>query len=615
MTPASSNPVADARPTEARRPEPPRRRLATRSGVRVVRLLRGGSGEQRWRLGVRIAVIAVFAYGLSGNDYQLQGALTVAAYPAALAVIYSLVLGYTNVFNFAWNAVVGLGAYAFAYAEVGLGANLPAATLLAICISAVASALIVIPSAWMSGFQLALIAIAAGTVFNTALLTFTSVSGGSSGLTIIRRWFELSPLETRSMLIVAVSIMTVACFVVAVVVRGQWGREMVTVGDDEFLAQALGTRVQRVRIVTAAGAGALTGFVASFAVQQSQVALPDAYGLPLLIQVFLVLIVGGRRSIWGPVAASLLIVGLPSYVGGINGNVLTIAFAALVIVTVIARPNGLYGEPIRDRHGLLGGRRATSVGASPSVLPHSDRDVVALEVHDLRKSFGRVTALDGVSFSVSSGEVLGIVGSNGSGKTTLLNCLNGIWRADHGEAVWVDRSGRRVPSRLLTTSALARRRVGRGFQVPRVFEGLTLRDNLRVGLDGHHVHARELLIETALDHWRLRQWADRPVTVLPHGARRWLELARLDLSRATFMLLDEPAAGLTDDEVRFLQNAVDRWRGEGRCVVLVEHNHRFVANVCDRTLVMASGAVVAVGDLEELRREERVRAVIGDRLD
>ena len=97
---------------------------------------------------------------------------------------------------------------------------------------------------------------------------------------------------------------------------GRTGRLLIAAGDDEFLARSLGVRTTRVRVLAAMWAGALTGLVASFSVQQVQVVLPDSYGLPLLIKVFLVLVVGGRRSVWGPVAGSLIVVAIPAYIGG-----------------------------------------------------------------------------------------------------------------------------------------------------------------------------------------------------------------------------------------------------------------------------------------------------------
>jgi branched-chain amino acid transport system permease protein len=592
-----------------------RRLLLLHPTARPVR--RGTFDQERWNWSVRAAVVIVFGWGLLSPSYSLQGALVTAAYPAAVAIAYSLVLGYASVFDFAWNAVVGIGAYAFAFAEQHLGAGPLVGTVLAVVLASILGAVTTLPSAWLSGFQLALVTIAAATVFGAALVSFPSVSGGSSGLPVLTSWFNFSPLDTRAQLGVAIGVVVVTGLAVWATTAGRTGRLLIAAGDDEFLARSLGVRTTRVRVLAAMWAGALTGLVASFSVQQARVALPDSYGLPLLIQVFLVLVVGGRRSVWGPVAGSLIVVAIPAYIGGINGNVLTIVFGLLVVFTVVVRPAGLFQDRMRDRDGVLGallgplrmGRTRFRGTSKTSDL----RLFTGVEAIGLVKSFGAVRALDHVSFKVGPHEVLGIVGPNGSGKTTLLNCLNGIWRLDEGSLRWRCRDGSKTAARASGTIALGRHGVGRSFQTPRVFGGLTLRDNLEVLPGGIRVPPDRM--DAAVADWELGPWASQSVEFLPHGIRRAVEFARLDLSGASVLLLDEPAAGLSDEELARFVLAVRRWRDEGRCVVLVEHNHELVNAVCDRTMVLAAGKVLGVGDLEELRRGEHIREIIGDRLD
>jgi branched-chain amino acid transport system permease protein len=587
-----------------------------RSG-RIVREL-WRQREPAWRLLIRALVIVVFAWGIIGTNYKLQGALSLAAYPASLAIIYSLVLGYSNVFNFAWHAVIGLGSYAFAYAESQHHVGVLPATVWAVLFGAVAALVSTLPVTWLAGFQLALVTIAAGTVFGTALVAYPTVTGGSSGLLVSDRWVDFSPLDTRGMLELAVAVLAATGVVVRLTVAGRNGRKLCTVGDDEFLAATLGVSPVRMRLGTAAWAGALTGLVASFAVQHAQVAVPDAYALGLLIQVFLVLVVGGRRSIWGPAAASLVVVTVPAYIGGINGNVLTIVFGLLVIATVVVRPWGLYNEPLRDRSGVAALRRVRPrLAGVPRRRAHESNphDFVGLEIHGLTKRFGAVVALENATLQIGAREVIGIVGSNGSGKTTLLNCLNGIWRPDAGAVRWVRRDGTTEKRNHVSTVGLARRGVGRSFQTPRTFEGLTLRDNLLVAADRTATGADPADVDRIIDRWNLNRWRDERTEVLPHGIKRWIELGRLDLANDNILLLDEPAAGLSEEEIEHLAQTICRWRDEGRCVVLVEHNHKLVREVCDRTVVMAGGQIVAVGELEEMRKRDDVRLVIGDRLD
>ncbi|ODV08718.1 MAG: hypothetical protein ABT15_02600 [Pseudonocardia sp. SCN 73-27] len=551
---------------------------------------------------MQLLVVALYAYGVFGGSYGFQATLTTVTFTAALAVAYSLVLGYLDVFNFAQHAVIGIAAYGFAITAVATGSVLFAVLVACVCAIAVLAAVAGL-SARLTGFQLGLVTISVGTVFLTALTTFTDLTGGSSGIAGFPRWFEFSALETRAALLLGLGVLVGTGLLVKLIMSGRIGRLSVAIGDDEFLARVVGTNVVLVRVVVAVLCGVLTGSATAIWVQQQAVVVPTTYGLPMLIQIFLVLMVGGRRSIWGPVAASVVVVGVPGWIGGIDGNLLTILFALLVIVVVVRRPDGLFPEPLRDR------RR------SPLLLRRSRSSerpvIVGIEACRVRKTFGSVVALDEVSVAFEPGQITAIIGSNGSGKTTLLNCLNGIWQPGAGSIGlrWADGVDR--PLRRARVHRLARHGLGRSFQVPRLAAGLSVRDNVGLAGDGWGHGANDARLQQTLERWDLTGWLERPVSVLPHGVRRWVELARLDLGGCRVLLLDEPAAGLTDDEVELLVEALLRWKADGCAIVLVEHNHDLVERVADHTVVMVGGRVVGVGALAELRDRGELGDVIG----
>ncbi|MEV6900301.1 ATP-binding cassette domain-containing protein [Amycolatopsis sp. NPDC051372] len=550
-------------------------------------------------------VVGLYCYGLLAGSYSFQATLTTVTFTAALAVAYSLVLGYLDVFNFSQHAVIGISAYGFAIIATATGSvwlAFVAAAVGAVVVLVAISAL----SVRLTGFQLGLLTISVGTVFLTALTTFTDLTGGSSGITDFPRWVDFSARQTGPALLLAVGVLVGTALVVRLFMSGRTGRLGVAIGDDVFLARVVGTNVVLVRIGVSIVSGLLTAVGTVFWAQEQKVVVPTTYDLPLLIQIFLVLMVGGRRSIWGPIAASIVVVGVPGWIGGLNGNLLTILFALLVIVVVVRRPTGLFPEPLRDRRRRTLLRRRK---AGPDIGER--QEIVAIEADSVRKSFGSVVALDEVSVSFASGEITAIIGSNGSGKTTLLNCLNGIWQPESGIVGlrWSDGVGRHL--RWGRVHRLARHGLGRSFQVPRLAAGLSVRDNVGLACDGWGRRADPARLEEVMQRWNLTEWLGRPVSVLPHGVRRWVELARLELGGCRVLLLDEPAAGLTDDEVESLVEALRRWRAEGRAVVLVEHNHELVERIADRTVVMVGGRVVGIGDLAEMRDRGDLRDVIG----
>ncbi|SFI79199.1 branched-chain amino acid transport system ATP-binding protein [Amycolatopsis sacchari] len=230
-------------------------------------------------------------------------------------------------------------------------------------------------------------------------------------------------------------------------------------------------------------------------------------------------------------------------------------------------------------------------------MPHG------LEVRGLAKSYGGVRAVDGVSFAAAAGRITGLVGPNGAGKTTVLNLLTGVDRPDAGELLL---DGRPVETR--QPHRIARLGIVRTFQSARVFPNLDVLDNVLVGADcgrqrdGATERARELL-----DVFGLGARARDRAADLSSGAQKILELARLLLARPKVILLDEPAAGLSEHETQRLADTLVAARDAGLTVLLVEHNLRLVMGVCERIVVLDAGKVIATGSPEQVQADAAVR--------
>jgi branched-chain amino acid transport system ATP-binding protein len=259
-----------------------------------------------------------------------------------------------------------------------------------------------------------------------------------------------------------------------------------------------------------------------------------------------------------------------------------------------------------------------------SGLPTSRTDTV-IAVDRLRRSFGGVPAVDGVTFGVDSGEIVGLIGPNGSGKSTTVNMLSGSLRCDSGRILL---HGEDITK--LRSHQVSRRGLTRTFQIPRVWGQLSVAENLlvagtavtdetasralfrRKGLRRRQVELEARLL-SILDTLNLTPLANQPAEVLSGGQKRLLEFGRIMMSGAKVLVLDEPFAGVNPVMCRALQDIVEALRDAGCAVLLIEHNLQAVEESCDRVIVMATGHIIAEGTLASVRNsEEVVSAYLGE---
>jgi branched-chain amino acid transport system permease protein len=327
--------------------------------------------------------------------------------------------------------------------------------------------------------------------------------------------------------------------------RGTMGEKAWLLREAPMVAASVGIDGSLWRFLAFVAAGAYAGLAGGFSAALSGVVSPEATGFGVMLLCLTSVVVGGVRHPMGAVLGAGVAVCLPELFRGLQGSWL-LAYAAATLAMVLWAPEGLAGLLDRPRRPVL------------PVIPDRIAAVSGpqkLVLDRVSKRFGGVDALVDVSFTVERGEIVGLIGPNGSGKTTLLNVTSGIERASSGVIRLGGRAIERLPAR-----EIARAGIGRTFQAP---------------------------IE---------------------GEPRGTDLARALATGAAFLLLDEPAAGMTDREREELARLLGRLRDAGRGVILVDHDVELLTKVCDRLVCLDGGAVVAVGRPAEVRADPRVRA-------
>jgi ABC-type branched-subunit amino acid transport system ATPase component len=248
-----------------------------------------------------------------------------------------------------------------------------------------------------------------------------------------------------------------------------------------------------------------------------------------------------------------------------------------------------------------------------------------IEFRNVSKSFGGLKAVSDLSFGVSSGSIKGIIGPNGAGKTTIFNLISGILPLSHGEISYKGSAIHRMK-----TFQIASLGISRTFQNLQLFDNMSVIENVMVGF-----HSRTLcgilgaslrlkksrseeavLFERAYEALKLVNMESRAsemVSEMPYGDQKLVEIARALVSNPDLILLDEPVSGLNAQEIDRLADLIGRIKGQGKTILLVEHNMKFVMGICDEILVLSYGERIAEGNPSQIvKNREVITAYLGE---
>jgi urea transport system ATP-binding protein len=236
---------------------------------------------------------------------------------------------------------------------------------------------------------------------------------------------------------------------------------------------------------------------------------------------------------------------------------------------------------------------------------------VVLYLENISVSFDGFKALNDLSLAIDAGELRCVIGPNGAGKTTMMDVITGKTRPDAGRAFF----GQTIDLTKLSEAQIAHAGIGRKFQKPTIFERHTAFENLELAMKADKRVRRTLFakltsterdrIAATLDRVRLSQSADRPAGLLSHGQKQWLEIGMLLMQEPRLLLLDEPVAGMSDEETERTAELFLSLAGE-HSLVVVEHDMAFIARIARKVTVLHEGSVLAEGPLDVVQEDPRV---------
>jgi branched-chain amino acid transport system permease protein len=563
-------------------------------------------------LGILFALIPYF-FKLS--PYVLNIFMQAVTYSIAVLGM-TVVLGYTGQINLAQATFFGLGAYAVGLGTTVIGLNFWITLVLGVAVATVAGFVLGLTTLRLGGHYLAMITISFQQIFDLVLVNWADVTRGPDGIAGIARpsLFGYVLSDDRAYLLLCAAVLYAAIYLVWRLPQTRTGRAMRAVRENELAAEVTGVHTLRVKVIAFTLSATLAGMGGALYAAGFAYISPDNFNFARSIEFLTMVLLGGAQSPFGGAIGTSLLILLPEWLRFLK-EVYLAAYGLAVILIMVFLPAGIWGL-IRGWFGKYRKPAPVAVEGIPPLnleVPITDPAPI-LKLEDVNKHFGGVRAVDGISLEVARGTVHALIGPNGSGKTTTLNVLNGIYKATSGKIMF---NGEDITAK--SPHERAGFGIGRTFQNIRLFPSMSVIENVMVGAQRENnpiEPGRAALRERALSALHfvgMAANAELIVQNLPYGHQRLVEIARALAGHPTFLLLDEPAAGLNQTEKKALGELLKRLRGHGLTVFLIEHDISLIEQVSDKITVLNFGKKIAEGDpASVLRHPEVVAAYLGE---
>jgi branched-chain amino acid transport system permease protein len=537
----------------------------------------------------------------------------------------NLVVGFAGQIAIGWVALLTLGAYTTSVLAAGNAT--PAfppylALALAAVVGAVFGLIVGLPALRLRTFYFAITTLGFATIVTQVALAWQSVTGGGVG--VPGPIFPEPFTSQWGFYYFCFGLAAICTWMTANVAGSRFGRALTAVRDAEVAAEASGISKPALLVPVFLFSGAVASVAGGlFAALQSYIT-PDAFTLDLSVLFFIAILIGGRGSILGPVLGTILLTVLPELAAPLVAWS-TFLYAVLLLVIVLAMPGGIAEIlDFKNRRPLASGRAVIPRPDLVEQLLGAPRDVGTLTLEQVALSFGGVKAIDGLDLEVRPSQVHGLIGPNGSGKTTTLNVISGYYVQQHGA---VRLNGDELP--VFARHRRAHMRIARTFQTPRIVGPASVLENVMIGgtIDGEGTFVESLLSlpRHRRDEVTLRTTAMLALTAvglerlapvradrLQHSELRFTEIARALMLRPAFLLLDEPAAGLSAEEIERLGGLLLAIARAGTGVLVVEHHPDLIFDICHHVTVLNLGRMLAAGSPAEIRsHREVVNAYLG----
>jgi branched-chain amino acid transport system ATP-binding protein len=561
-----------------------------------------------------LIVVALVTIFIAPNTYYLYILGTIAI-TTLVGVGLNILTGLSGQVSIGHAGFFAIGAYAGSLLMTKLQWNFWLATAIAIMAAAGTGIALAAPALRVKGPHLAMVTIAFGIIVERVLIEWVDLTGGFGGIFNIPKptVLGLQP-ALRDVVLLAWIAAILAVMSFAVIKKRAWGRAWQAVRDDEIAATAMGLNVLTIRLMAFAVSAAFTGLGGIFFASIVGFISPDSFTFHRSILFLLVVILGGLGTVAGSLVGAIALVILPELLNNFAEYQLLV-FGILLLLTLWLTPEGVASFFLRRFH------RSNPVYAPEMSLDDlpalvvKNQNNLALEVKKMTISFGGIKALDNVDLVADAGTVTAVIGPNGAGKTTLLNLLTGFYRPQSGSVHLGELNLSNKNSLDLVRGGLSRT-----FQTTRLFNSLSVLDNLRVAYSGNNLgnilaalfglerqgkkSAKELIELLGFVGYRgdINARADS----LAFGDRRLVEIARALATSPQILLLDEPVAGLGQQQRDWLAKLLRRLADAGIKIIPIEHDMNLVMKISDRIIVLDNGKVICTGTPATVQSDQQV---------
>ncbi|MCY1163417.1 MAG: branched-chain amino acid ABC transporter ATP-binding protein/permease [Pseudomonadota bacterium] len=548
------------------------------------------------------------------SAYQMR-LFTIVGIYALLALGYQFIFGHAGALALTQGSFFGVGAYVTGIlgSRYGLGGEYT--LLLSVALPLALAAIVAAPVLRLDSHYFALATLGIGQVLLLVAIAWQDLTGGSNGLSGIPGLSVLGyEIKKGPGIMIAVWCCVAAGALLSWrITRGLYGAALQISRENPVAAQAIGIDTARLRYATFLLSAMFAGLAGALYAHSIRVVSVEALEFPIMVACLTITVLGGRTHIAGAILGAILIVNLPEWFRVMEKYYL-IAYGVALLAAIIVAPYGLIGLLEQWRAKLWPERPAAlpEPAALPDKSPVVGQAGTLLEVQDVRKRFGGLKALDGVSFKVAHGEILGLIGPNGSGKTTMLNVITGIYRADTGSVLLNGEAIHEKASFTIAGSGIART-----FQNINLVDDMAVLDNVAVarygfekagltqalGADWHEAAWQRARANAVylLDALGIAHTASARAGGLAYGIKRKVEIARALALEPSLLLLDEPAAGLNEDEQIDLADRLRTFSRKGLSILVIEHNMPFLMPLAQRIICLDHGVVIAEGTPAEIR--------------